>query len=171
DIRALLDAVLRDGTVAGVRVDPSRIGIAGHSLGGYTALGVGGAWPSWRDGRIRAVLALSPYAQPFLAGGGLAGLKVPVMYQGGTRDIGITPGVRKNAGAFDRTGGPKYYVEFEGTGHLGWTDLVDGHHDLMVRYALAFFDHVLRDRPEATLEEKLPGVSDLRADPGGPSSR
>ena len=76
--------------------------------------------------------------------------------------MAITPGLRRPGGAYDRTSAPKCYVEFDGTGHLGWTDLIDSHHDLMVRYAVAFFDHVLRHEPEPVLAHKLPGVSDLR---------
>src|SRR5262249_46328079 len=45
--------------------DPNRIGVVGHSLGGYTALGVVGGWSSWRDARIKAALLLSPYSLPF----------------------------------------------------------------------------------------------------------
>ena len=43
--------------------DWKRCGLVGHSLGGYTLLGLGGAWPSWRFDGIKAVLALSPYVQ------------------------------------------------------------------------------------------------------------
>lgn len=161
DVRRVLDAALKDGKVAGA-IDPSRIGVAGRSLGGYTALGLAGAWTRWKDDRIKAVLALSAYAQPFLHGEGLGGMGTPAMYQGGTRDLGITPGLRRPGGVYDRTSAPKCYVEFDGTGHLGWTDLIDSHHDLVVRYAVAFFDHVLRHEPEPVLAQKLPGVSDLR---------
>ena len=64
DLRSLLDAATREGSFEGAPVDPRRIGVAGHSLGGYTALGLAGAWPSWRDPRVRAVIALSPYSAP-----------------------------------------------------------------------------------------------------------
>ncbi|MCP3064144.1 alpha/beta fold hydrolase [Myxococcus sp. K38C18041901] len=42
DFTALLDGVLKD-TVWGPRVDAERIGAAGHSMGGYTALALAGA--------------------------------------------------------------------------------------------------------------------------------
>lgn len=56
DIRFLLDELL-DGAAwdADVQLDPTRIGIVGHSFGGWTAL----AAPEV-DGRIRAVVALAP---------------------------------------------------------------------------------------------------------------
>jgi predicted dienelactone hydrolase len=42
DIESVLGAVLSEKSFQGVRVDANRVGIAGHSLGGYTALGVAG---------------------------------------------------------------------------------------------------------------------------------
>ena len=52
DIRFLLDHML---SAAGVHVNPDRVGIVGHSFGGWTAL----ATPEV-DSRIRAVVALAP---------------------------------------------------------------------------------------------------------------
>jgi predicted dienelactone hydrolase len=48
------------------RIDWSRLGLVGHSLGGYTMLELAGAWPEWKLGGVRAVLGLSPYSQPFV---------------------------------------------------------------------------------------------------------
>src|SRR5262249_13287001 len=78
------------GIWAGIS-DPDRIGVVGHSLGGYTALGVTGGWPNWRDGRIKAALLFSPYSLPFSIQTTLGGVHVPLMYQGAEGDIGITP--------------------------------------------------------------------------------
>jgi predicted dienelactone hydrolase len=144
DIRNVLDAVFRSGSFQGVTVDAARVGIAGHSLGGYTALGVAGAWPSWKDKRIGAVLALSPYCNPFVAAGTLGHLDVPVMYQGGTRDFGITPEVKKLDGAYDASPVPKYFVNLEGAGHLAWTNLNRRYQEVIDQYAIAFFDHYLK---------------------------
>jgi predicted dienelactone hydrolase len=52
DVRFLLDQML---SAAEVHVDPDRVGIVGHSFGGWTAL----ATPEI-DSRIRAVVALAP---------------------------------------------------------------------------------------------------------------
>ena len=87
DLRSVLDTALREKTFQGVPVDSSRVGLAGHSLGGYTVLGLAGAWPSWKDIRIKAVLALSAYCTPYLQRGNLGHMNVPVMYQGGTLDL------------------------------------------------------------------------------------
>jgi len=79
------------------RVDWQRFGLVGHSLGGYTVLGLSDAWPSWKLDRVKAVLALSPYIQPFLVRGTPAGLGAPVMYRGGTLDFGITPALHRES--------------------------------------------------------------------------
>jgi predicted dienelactone hydrolase len=144
DIEVLLDAVLKEKTFAGVAVDGARIGIAGHSLGGYTALGLAGGWKSWKDPRIKAVLALSPYCGPFLSKGTLAQITAPVMYQGGTRDLGTTPPIKRKDGAYDKTLAPKYFVEFEAAGHFAWTNLNKIYQEIISTYSVAFFDRYLK---------------------------
>jgi len=170
DVEAVLDSILRARVFEGVPVDAERIGIAGHSLGGYTALGLAGAWPSWKDARIKAVLALSPYCTPFVARGALGHLDVPTMYQGGTWDFGITPSVRRLQGAYDLSSTPKYYVEFTRAGHFAWTDLNPRFQSLIDRYSIAFFDRYVKglnnpDPLAGITRTPLPdGISYLRAD-------
>lgn len=168
DVKAVLDAALGAENFEGVPVDPQKVGIAGHSLGGYTALGMAGAWPSWKDSRIKAVLALSPYSNPYIFKGDLPHLGVPVMYQGGTRDRRVTPTVRRVGGAYDVSSAPKYYVEFDGAGHVAWTDMRQGQRDLIIRYSVAFFDRYLKGMTSPDPLEPLTrappaeGVSDIR---------
>lgn len=164
DIAKLLSALHCDAKFESL-IDWKRIALAGHSLGGYTVLGLAGAWPSWKLPGVKAVIAMSPYCQPYLASGNLASLELPVMYQGGTLDFGITPSVKKPTGAFAKTGAPAYFVEFDKMGHLGWTtfnhDKVK--QDLIRQYCLAFLDKYLNDQDSSVLKTKLPGVSDLRS--------
>jgi len=167
DVRTTLDAVLGGHWFRGVPVDVTRAGMAGHSLGGYTALGDAGAWPSWADSRIKAVLVMSPYAAPYLARGDLAGMHVPVMYQGGTLDWGVTPLVRKPGGAYDLSASPKYYVELSRAGHLAWTNFVPMFHNTIDDYAIAFFDRYVKgttgDALNALVRQPWPAhVSELR---------
>jgi predicted dienelactone hydrolase len=164
DIRRLVDALGRDDRFRG-RIDQDRIGLAGHSLGGYTVLGLGGAWPAWTTPWVRAVLALSPYSQPFIVHHTLSGLAAPVMYQGGTWDFGITPALRKNLGAYDLSPPPKYYVELAGAGHLAWTDLPNPAHTPIVAYATAFFDYYVKgtNRPVTSIGTAA-GVAQFRYD-------
>ena len=81
DIEATIDGLLADKDFRDV-IDAQKIGAMGHSLGGYTVVGMAGGWASWRDPRIRAVLALSPYVRPFEVHHTLQGIRVPLMYQG-----------------------------------------------------------------------------------------
>jgi len=143
DIRRLLDALRSDDRFKS-RCDWKKVGLAGHSLGGYTVLGLGGAWPSWRLPDVRAVLALSPYAGPFVDRHTLGQVAVPVMYQGGTRDLGVTPTLHKSMGAYDQTGSSKYYVEFEGAGHFAWTNFPSPVRGDIVSYSLAFLNHYVK---------------------------
>jgi predicted dienelactone hydrolase len=168
DLEAILDAVLKEKSFRGVPIDSSRIGLAGHSLGGYTVLGLAGAWPSWKDGRIKAVLGLSPYCAPFIKKGNLVHLDVPVMYQGGTLDVRITPSVRRPGGAYDLTSAPKYYVELDGAGHFAWTNLNKHYQACISKYAVAFFDRYLNGATDPDPLAPLlghpwpPGISNLQ---------
>ena len=168
DIEAVLDAVLASGIVDGTAIDAARIGLSGHSLGGYTALGVAGAWPSWKDRRIKAVLALAAYTSPFVDKGDLTHLAVPVMYQGGTRDLGVTPTVRRFQGAYDKSSAPKYYVEFDGAGHFAWTNINPKYQRVISDYSVAFFDRYLKATSSRRLDELArtppPEVSYIKAD-------
>ena len=147
DIEKLIAALKANPRFGSKPYDWDRLGLAGHSLGGYTVLGLAGAWPSWTDNRIKAVLALSPYSAPFIMKKTLGSLHVPVMYQGGTLDFAITPSLRKANGAYDQTPPPKFYIELKGAGHLAWTDLRPAYHSTIVGYSIAFFDHFLKRKP------------------------
>jgi predicted dienelactone hydrolase len=154
DIAALLDYALAHEPYKSA-VDPERIAVMGHSLGGYAALALGGAWASWRDPRFKAVLALSPYAAPFVRARTLGGMAVPVMYQTGTRDIGIGPALLKNGG-YDMTGAPKYLVAFRGAGHFAWTELNPRFQKDIAAYCIAFLDRELMGKPAQLLGAKPP---------------
>lgn len=161
--------------VAALKAEPAwrnlinwqHFGLVGHSLGGYTVLGLGGTWHGWKLDGVKAVLALSPYVQPFLVRQTLAGLDAPVMYQGGTLDFGITPALQKAMGAYDLSPSPKYYVELKGAGHFAWTDLRATFHDPIVAYSLAFLDRYARgSAPTPQLTEATSAVAILRYDSG-----
>ncbi|MCL4502735.1 MAG: alpha/beta fold hydrolase [Deltaproteobacteria bacterium] len=164
DIRKLVAAIQTDERFR-EQADLRRLGLVGHSLGGYTMLALAGAWRGWRLNGIKAVLALSPYTQPFVVHSTLQGLQVPVMYQGGTRDFAITPALRRAKGAYDQTPGPKYFVEFTGAGHLAWTDLRSSCHQEIIAYSRAFLDHYVKGLPAAPmLTQAMPGVAEWRYD-------
>ncbi len=168
DMTALLDQLLRldgkPGSLLHKRVKRDAVGAAGHSLGGYTILGLAGARKSWKDERIAAALLLSPYILPYFYHGELGAVKIPVMFQGGTLDVGITPFLK---GIYDKLTVPKYYLVLRGANHFDWTDLNSagrttmevlrsGNPKLIAEYSLAFFDQHLRgeDRKEALQKRK-----------------
>jgi len=165
DIDRLIQAISTDPRFRN-RVDLSRLALVGHSTGGYTMLGLSGAWASWRLPGVKAVLALSPYDQPFLVHQTLAGLSAPVMYQGGTLDLGITPSLGKPGGGYDQSPPSKYFVVFEGAAHLAWADIGNpATHPDIVAYSVAFLNHYVNGKPaEALLTQPQPGVAVLRYD-------
>jgi predicted dienelactone hydrolase len=162
DIRAIVKAIGASPDYAS-RVDMTRLGLAGHSLGGYTVVGLAGAWSSWALPGVKAVLALSPYTDPFLVHATLGGIAAPVMYQGGTLDLGITPSLKKSRGVFDASPAPKYFVEFTAAGHFAWTNLRADVHQRILDYALPFLDHYVRGAPATPgLTASEAGVAQLR---------
>jgi predicted dienelactone hydrolase len=164
DIRAILQA-LRDSAALANQIDFGRLGLIGHSLGGYTVVGLGGGWASWKLPGVKAVLALSPYSNPFLAHNTLGAVAAPIMYQGGTRDLGITPWLKKSHGAYESSPAPKYFVEFTGAGHLAWSDLRSDQHELILAYSIPFLDRYVRNQTTGTgdvLTNAVDGVAELR---------
>ncbi|MEE2672519.1 MAG: hypothetical protein VX466_01915 [Myxococcota bacterium] len=61
DLGAAIDAVLAGGPWP--QASPERIGVAGHSFGGWTAFKM-----PRRDARVRAVCGLAPASEPFIGG-------------------------------------------------------------------------------------------------------
>jgi predicted dienelactone hydrolase len=172
DIEAVIDALLQSPEFGPV-IDPQRIGAAGHSLGGYTVVGIAGGWPRWADRRIRAVLAMSPYVMPFQVQHMLGDVKVPLMYQGGTLDVGITPFLVGAKGAFAQAKPPAYLLVLKGAAHFAWVNCGNARSTadclatrpamrLIDDYGIAFFDHYLKDLPAPLLTRKDVALADYQ---------
>lgn len=133
-------------------VDLDKMGLIGHSLGGYTTLGLAGAWPSWKDKRFKAVLALSPYLAPYIVSRTIGKISVPVMYQGATNDmLDITTDVRKQA--YPKTKAPKYFIELSGADHFAWTEMDKDYQSVINKTALQFFDKYVKGEKIEILPE------------------
>lgn len=162
DLRRVIDA-LHDDVRFGGRADWSRLGLVGHSLGGYTVLGLGGAWPGWKIPGVKAVLALAPYSHPFVLQRTLPGLSAPVMYQCGVDDALITAAVSQPLGSYEQSPAPKYYVELAHAGHLVWTNTDPTDRQAILAYSLAFMNHYVKGEPaQPLLTRAAPGAAQLR---------
>jgi hypothetical protein len=145
-------------------VDASNVGAVGHSLGGYTVIGMAGGWRLWKTPELKAVIALSPFVEPFIAAGTLSRLDVPVTYQTAwlewdkrRREVESLPtdvsaevlrrtqGRRATRLRVDESPVPrpsKCCRVFEAPAERSAID----------RYAIAFLDRYLKGKPEAQLD-------------------
>ncbi|MGP8248200.1 MAG: alpha/beta hydrolase family protein [Bryobacteraceae bacterium] len=130
DMRFLLDHLLDgEGWDSEAKVDGARIGIAGHSFGGWTAL----AAPEV-EGRIRAVVALAPGGNSRPKPGILPvkltftwGRDVPTLYLAAENDIS-TP-LAGMYEVFERTQATKRMVILRRADHLHFMDDVEHLHE------------------------------------------
>ncbi len=101
-------------------IDARRVALVGHSLGGYTMLGLAGAWPGWQIEGIAAVVALAPYAATFTTAGKLADVTTPMLFQAGDQDD-WRPGWR-GAGGLRRGHCAAVHRRLRGRRPLAWVD-------------------------------------------------
>jgi len=163
DIHNILDALPASGYAQYV-ADLTDIGCMGHSMGGYTCMGLAGAWSSWTRSEIRTVAALSPWHKPYTVQNTVGDMtNDQTLYQGGTRDYGVTPELIEAGGTFDQASPAKYLQVFDRAGHSAWTNsrLGDRFHDQMSYYLTSFFDAYMKDGSKADLEVKKSRVSSM----------
>ena len=108
-------------------IDEARIGLVGHSYGGYTVLATAGghtgpAGTIAPDPRIKAVVGQAPYTRR-LSDSELAGIKIPVMLMVGTKDI-TTPLAEDSQRPFDLiTGPPVVLAVLTDAAHQSFSDV------------------------------------------------
>ncbi|MBW2524951.1 MAG: alpha/beta fold hydrolase [Deltaproteobacteria bacterium] len=161
DVARALDLLLEESqTWPGILyqlADPHRVGVAGHSFGGFTALRIAGASvdpativelcrdrpdealcdgveetelePSARDERIQAALALAPGAAIAFDGSGLGDVAVPTMIQAGTMDRAC-PFEEEALEPFEHLPSPAHLVGIDRGGHFSFTGLCPVLNDL-----------------------------------------
>jgi len=113
-------------------MDPERIGMAGHSFGGFTAYAAAGGLPTVDDDvtavpvdeRIDAIVAMAPVTS-ILPPNVLASITIPSMVITGTDDQ-TTPLDPESTRAFEQVNsGYAYRVDLEAAGHQSFTDVCD----------------------------------------------
>ncbi len=155
DMRAGLDALLARGDTAGdlleLAVDPARIGIAGHSFGGFTSLRIAGAhidvggfaaecasdpeqlicdgYPPdgpfdeiQRDERVVAAVAQAPGGAVAMGSDGFGAVAIPTMIQAGTADW-HTPYDSEAAAPYAQLPSPAWLLTLDGAGHFTFSDM------------------------------------------------
>lgn len=178
DVSFAIDQLLADPQWQS-KIDPKRIGMAGHSYGANTALLITGAQVAreqgaldLRDSRVRAATIIS--APPFHGEGEmksiLGKINVPTLHVTGTLDDIRVPGYRSNIddriAVFEATsalvtGIPKHLIVFNGATHSIFTDRIDRAglelnttvKAATKQVALAFFDVHFRERAREDLNQ------------------
>ncbi len=144
-IDQVLDATARNGPLSGL-VDPEAIGVAGHSNGGITTLGLV-ANSCCREPRAQAAVVLAGTDAPY--GGGEYDLAdaSPILFVHGTEDEQLSYDAAVSM--FNRAAGPKGLLTLEGEDHGGW--FADDHLAGVVEATTDFLAAELRG-DEAALE-------------------
>lgn len=142
------------------RIDQKRIGVGGHSMGAGTALLAAGAtaapqngnFQSFRDDRVKAVVAMSPQGAGEEGFGNRSwdGIEIPAMTMSGTRDGGVNgepPSWRLQPYEHMRPG-DKYQVTMNGAEHLSFA-IGFRFHPCIVRETTTFWNAYLKGENEA----------------------
>jgi len=144
ELQKLRAALPTDPTLSQWAIDPDRVALIGHSLGGYTALGRAAARPQTQE--IAAVVALAPFVLPFLIDGAVKNISVPVLLQSGGQDK-ITLSKHHDI-VFAEFTAPTCKVVYVGANHFAWTDIEPTEfHDATAAATIAFLDEVFAGRP------------------------
>jgi len=130
DVKFLITTMLARNASAGDAfagtLDPTRVGVTGHSFGGFTSLGVkagflGRVAP---DPRVRAIAPLAPASSVF-SDAALASITVPTLVVGGTLDE-TTEIAPESTRPFELVGSRSAYRAWiEDAGHFSFSNICD----------------------------------------------
>jgi acetyl esterase/lipase len=112
DMRFVIDSLVTPGGPLAGRIDPGRVGVAGHSDGADTALAASIQPAPTGEPAIRSVIAMS--ISPLI--GVTHTANPPLLVTQGDADT-INP-ISKGVETFDEAAGPKYLGILHGAGHL-----------------------------------------------------
>ena len=171
DVVAVLDALAVWNTAGDEnrldgRLRLDRIGLAGHSFGGFTTQvvagqrvppGLPGTWP---DPRIKAALVLSPRGPaPGAPSDAFAHVPIPWMVMTGSHDVSLVDGGTDRLAVFPALPpGRKYELVLHEAEHSAFADTAlpgdhlprnPNHHRAIQALSTAFWDSTLRDDREA----------------------
>jgi predicted dienelactone hydrolase len=145
DLQKLRDALPTETKLSGWRIDPDRVALVGHSLGGFTVLALAASWPNSKKDEIAAVVALAPYAGPLLTDGAVDSIPVPVLLQRGGGEFSLLAEDQKNL--FPKLPAPACEVVYPKADHFAWTDVQPDFQDATAAATIAFLDEAFAGRP------------------------
>jgi dienelactone hydrolase len=129
DVRFLLDHVLESARLLGATPDPDRIGLVGHSFGGWTVLAVPEV-----DDRIRSVVGLAPAGSSIRRPGIIPATltfewarDIPTLYLVGDHDTSLP--LAGMVELFERTPGAKQMVILHRADHMHFVDEIESSHE------------------------------------------
>jgi predicted dienelactone hydrolase len=169
DASFVIDRVLAANQASGWlhgKVDPTRIGAAGHSLGGITTYQLVYN-KACHDARIKAIVAMSAF-NGGCPGPGIANVHVPLLATHGTDDTTIP--YKLGQGSFNDAARPKYLLTVLGGSHTGEERGGSSPPErALTESIIAFFDQYLRGVPGALARlnrvATVPGVTTFTAQP------
>jgi predicted dienelactone hydrolase len=150
-------------------IDPTRVAVAGHSLGAITTLGV--AFNSCcADARVRAVVSLAGIELPFGSGTFFGGASHPLLLLHGTSDPRVPYDGSVNV--FAAAPSPKYFVSLVGAQHTPFRQAATASRPppvwepVIVATVTDFLDGYLKGRRAAiarlATDATVPGVAQLQ---------
>jgi predicted dienelactone hydrolase len=160
DVVAVIEALLDGADPIRDHLDEGEVGVAGHSLGAITAIGLGYN-SCCADDRVVAVMEVSGIKLPFPEGDFDDPPPLPLLAVHGAKDSTV-PVTGSDALVADATG-PSHYLRFPEGGHV---DVLFGDTAALVDdAAVAFFDRYLkadtRRFDDLTASVDASGIADL----------
>jgi dipeptidyl aminopeptidase/acylaminoacyl peptidase len=145
DVRFVVDEVLR--TDVG-NVDPARIGVAGHSMGGMITLSVAGN-TCCHDPRMKAAVVLAGRETPFGSGQFWARIRTPVLLVHGDADTNVSYADGRRA--YANAPPPRFLLTILGGDHGDpySADPANPQSKVVVDATLDFLGHYLKGVPDA----------------------